>query len=523
MGDRLDRGFGNWVTLHSKRYPESVAYIDGETGSVRTYAQLEERTNALADVLAKRGTARGDRVALVTMNSIETMEILVAVAKLGAIAVPINYRLTSKEIEFILLDSGASSLFFSMPFLDLVNDACTDETRVRDRFVVPDSEMRLTGKSSDLEAMITRGSSERVVREVNEADICVVMYTSGTTGKPKGAMLSHGNFVWNAVHSLGLGDGWTAGDRTISAAPLFHIGALGVNTLPFLFIGGSCVVLENFVPANWISSVEKYGVTNAFLVPVMWSAVLGDASFGAGQVRSLRFAVSGGAPCPVAVIEAMRELGVPFTEGLGMTETSPLCAVLRQDEGLRKKGTVGKPVQQVEFRIEDDAGEDVGVGRVGELLVRGPNVFSGYWNNPKATSEALRDGWFHTGDLAKVDEEGFYTLVDRKKDMVITGGENVYSTEVESVVRGHPDVRDVAVIGIPDEKWGEAVTAVVVRAEGSSLTPEELIAWSRRSLAGFKVPKSVEYVDVLPRNATGKVLKRTLRAERTGSEMSVRR
>lgn len=165
----------------------------------------------------------------------------------------------------------------------------------------------------------------------------------------------------------------------------------------------------------------------------------------------------------------------------------------------------------------------MGVGRVGELLVRGPNVFSGYWNNPKATSEALRDGWFHTGDLAKVDEEGFYTLVDRKKDMVITGGENVYSTEVESVVRGHPDVRDVAVIGIPDEKWGEAVTAVVVRAEGSLLTPEELIAWSRRSLAGFKVPKSVEYVDVLPRNATGKVLKRTLRAERTGSEMSVRR
>lgn len=523
MTARLDSGFGNWVTLHNQRYPDAVAYIDGTTGAVRTYGELEKRTNALADVLAQRGIARGDRVALVTMNSIESMEILLAVAKLGAISVPVNYRLTAREIEFILADSGATILFFSMPFLDLVNESCTENTRIRDRFVVPDADMRREGKESDLEAMVTRGSTDRVTRDVRESDVCVIMYTSGTTGRPKGAMLTHGNFVWNAVHGMGFGDGWSSRDRTISAAPLFHIGALGVNTLPFLFMGGSCVVMESFVPAQWLAAVEKYEVTNAFLVPAMWAAVMADPSFGAEIMRSVRFAISGGAPCPLGIISGIIDLGIPFTEGLGMTETSPICAFLAEDEVVRKKGSVGKPVQLVEFRIVDDSGTDVADGEIGELLIRGPNVFTGYWNNPQATAEALHDGWFHTGDLAKRDDEGYYTLVDRKKDMVITGGENVYSMEVEQAIQSHPDIADVAVIGIPDEKWGEAVTAVVVLREGAPLAAEDLQDWLRGHLAGFKIPKVVSFTDVLPRNATGKVLKRQLREEWTGTASAVSR
>ncbi|WP_210424362.1 acyl-CoA synthetase [Gephyromycinifex aptenodytis] len=511
------------MTIHAQRYPERIAYIDGVTAEERTFDELEQRTNALAGELSRAGVSPGERVALLTLNSIQALEVQLAVAKLGAIAVPINFRLSPREITYVLTDSGASTLFYSPAFAGLVEQAVTPETEVRHRYTVPDSTLRAAGGQADLEAMIARGDTERVVRAVAETDVCLIMYTSGTTGLPKGAMLTHANMLWNAVNGMSFGRGYTRQDITLTAAPLFHIGALGVNTLPFLYMGGTCVILEAFDPGACLSAIEKYKVSNVFLVPAMWAAIMAHPAFATTDWSTVTLAISGGAPCPMPIIETFRALGVPFTEGLGMTETSPICACLGEEDVTRKAGSIGKPVINVEFRIVDEQGRSVPDGEVGELIIRGPNIFAGYWNKPEATSEALRDGWFYSGDLARVDDDGFYSIVDRKKDMVITGGENVYSAEVEQAIIRHPDVREVAVVGKPDQVWGEAVTAFVARAQDSGLTEQELIDWLREHLAHFKCPKHIEFVEELPRNATGKILKRELRKQWDGEGSAVYR
>jgi fatty-acyl-CoA synthase len=508
----MDRGFGNWATMHAERSPERTAYVNATTQEERTFGELENRTNAIANTLTAHGYQKGDRIALFAMNSIEFMEILIAIAKLGAIAVPVNFRLSPTEVEYILKDSGASALFYSHTLEDVATAATTDATQIRHSFMVPDSKLRAAGGSSDLAQIIADGDTTRVVHEVSDDDIAMIMYTSGTTGAPKGAMLSHGNTTWNAINTIMGGNSFTRYDTTILAAPLFHIGALGINSLPFLFVGGRSVILESFDPGSYIASMETYQATNLFLVPAMWAAVLQHPSFKEADWSAVSFAISGGAPAPIPIIKAMQDVGVPFTEGFGMTETAPVCSMLDRNAVLEKAGSIGKPVPFVDYRLMGPDGQEVPQGEIGELTVRGPNVFQGYWEKPEATEDALRDGWFFTGDLAKVDEDGFYIIVDRKKDMVITGGENVYSTEVEQVLFGHPDVVEVAVVGKPDERWGEAVTAVVVRTEGSTLTEAALIEWTRERIAHFKAPKFVEFVDALPRNATGKILKRDLRA-----------
>lgn len=519
----MDHGFGQWATIHALRNAERVAYVDGLDGARTTFAQLEERTNRLADALRTKGVRPGDRVALLCLNSPQMMEVYIAVAKLGAISVPVNFRLHPDEIAYVLTDSGATLLFASTPFVEAATQALEHESAVREIIRVPALAERVAGEQSDYEELVAAGSPGRVVTDVGHDDVCVIMYTSGTTGRPKGAMLTHGNFFYNAINAMGFASGLGRTDVTISAAPLFHIGALGVHTLPFLFLGASVVVLEAFTPDQWIETAARHRVTQAFLVPAMWAAVAASPALGTADLSSLRLAISGGAPCPLPVISAMTQRGVSFTEGFGMTETSPNAACLQPEDVVDHAGSVGRPVAFMDFRILDAMDQDVPVGEVGELCLRGPSIFVGYWDKPEASAEAIRDGWFHTGDLARVDEEGFYSLVDRKKDLVITGGENVYPIEVEQVLYEHPEVVEVAVIGVPDERWGEIIAAVVVRSAESTLSADGLREWARDRIAHFKAPRRVTFVDELPRNATGKILKRELRLTEGGGDSAVSR
>ena len=336
-------------------------------------------------------------------------------------------------------------------------------------------------------------------------------------------MLTHGNHLWNAFTHFSMTEGLTPRDVSLVAAPLFHIGAFGIFTLPLVYLGGTSVILESFNPATWIDCVEQHRPTLAFCVPAMWAAIVA-AGLDGRQLSLLRYTISGGAPCPLVLIRQLRVHGLVFTEGFGLTETAPVASALGADEVIKHAGSVGKPIAHVEYRIVGDDGREVPTGEVGELLIRGPNVFVGYWQKPDASREVLdEDGWFHSGDLARVDAEGYYYIVDRKKDMVISGGENVYPAEIEQVLYQRPEIAEVAVLGTPDARWGEAVTAVVALKAGQQLDADELIAWARQRLAGFKCPRVVRFVDSLPRTTTGKLLKRELRRQFGGDGAAVQR
>nr|WP_241728216.1 long-chain fatty acid--CoA ligase [Dietzia maris] len=519
----MDNGFGNWPSLHRLRNPRRIALLDGETGLGLSYEELDLRTNALADVLRGMGVAKGDRVALVTLNSPHMLEVLCAVAKLGAISVPVNYRLSPPEIRFILEDSGAEIVFTSTQTSETVRDAVAG-TPVREQIEIPSAAQRKDSVSSTYENMVSAGDTDRVEEDIDRDDLGMLMYTSGTTGPPKGAMLTHDNILWNAINNFTLaGEGLTPRDINLAAAPLFHIGALGIFTLPLLYAGGTTVIMESFAPEQWLDAVDRYRPTLAFCVPAMWAALDVSPTIDRRDLGSLRYVLSGGAPCPIVLIDAMRERGLTFVEGFGLTETAPFVAALNGDEVVDHAGSIGKPVVHVDLRIVNEMDEDVDPGETGELAIRGPNVFAGYWNNAEATEDVLKDGWFLSGDLARRDDEGYYSIVDRKKDMIISGGENVYATEVEQVLYQNPDVAEVAVIGRPDPRWGESVAAVVVCTPGADIKAEELISWTRQRLAAFKCPRTVVFLDALPRTATGKVIKRDLRKSWTDDGTAVQR
>ncbi len=512
----MDHGTGHWPTIHALRNGSQTAFVNAETGATTTFRELEARTNSLGAALRAKGVVKGDRVALVTLNGVRMLEILFAVWKLGAIGVPINWRLSASEINYILEDCGAKLIFHSPGFAGTVRAAAGEDGQLIE---VPDNEQLQSGETTAYETLIAEGDNSRVMTAVELEDTCTIMYTSGTTGFPKGAMLTHGNFLWNAVHNANLDDGIGRPDISIAAAPIFHIGALGIHTTALLYVGGTTVVMETFDPVEWIKLVARHHVTVTFAVPAMWAAIAKAAGEIDHDFSSLRFSLSGGAPTPLVVIEALGDLGVELSEGFGLTETSPIASYLDTADIVEHLGSIGRPVHHVDTRIVDEADNDVPEGVVGELVFRGPTIFAGYWNKPTETAEAMRGGWFHTGDLARSVEGEYLYIVDRKKDMVITGGENVYPIEVEQALHRHEAVADVAVIGVPDTRWGERVAAIVVLQPNAQITGDEIIAWTRERIAHFKCPRSVLFVDELPRTATGKILKRTLRELYVGDDV----
>ncbi|GAB2864339.1 acyl-CoA synthetase [Nocardioides pacificus] len=515
----MDKGIGSWVTTRAFLSGDRIAIVDGERRL--TYSTLDSSTNQLARALSALGVRRGDRVAGLLLNSTAFIETMLATAKLGAVFVPMNVRLAPAEITYLLADSGAGVFVYSAPLASVARAAVAGEgVRVRSRLVVggepEDGELRY-------ERVLASGEARPVDADVDRRDVSCLMYTSGTTGRPKGAMLTHDNHLWNVVNSLSFGRGLRETDVTVTVAPMFHIGGLGIHTLPLLYLGGTNVLLPSFDPAQTLRVMSRERATVQFMVPAMWAALMSVPSFDDFDLSSLELAVSGGAPCPLPVIDFYQGKGLPFQEGFGMTETAPIVSVLDADHVKEKAGSIGRAVFHVEARIVDDADKDALTDEVGELVLRGPNVFTGYWGLPEATAEAFRGGWFHTGDLGRMDAEGFITLVDRKKDMIITGGENVYPIEVEQVLYRHPAVREVAVVGVPDVRWGETPVATVALQDGAEPTAEDLIAYTRERLAHFKCPTRIEFVAELPRTATGKVLKTVLRQQHGGDEHAVRR
>jgi fatty-acyl-CoA synthase len=502
----LNEGLGSWPSRRARKTPRRTALVHGE--HTLTYGELAERVNRLAHGLRSLGVRRGDRVAYLGPNHPSFLETLFATGALGAVFVPLNTRLTAREIAYQLADSGASVLVHGAGHAALVDEIGPGTGGVRSRVAVDGP----GGDTHGYERLVAESAAEPIDERVTLDDLCMIMYTSGTTGRPKGAMLTHGNLTWNAVNVL-VDHDLIADEVALVSAPLFHTAGLNMLTLPVLLKGGRCVLTGGFDVDATFDLIARHRVTFMFGVPAMFQQVARSPRWAEADLSSLRILTCGGAPVPPALIAAYGERGLTFLQGYGMTEASPGVLFLDAGHAVSKAGSAGVQHFFSDVRVVDDALRDVAPGETGEVIVRGPHVFRGYWGLPEESAAAFTDGWFRSGDAARADEDGYVTIVDRIKDMIISGGENVYPAEVEHAVLDHPDVLECAVIGIPDEKWGEAGRAVVVPRPGSGLTAEAVLAHLDGRLARYKVPKSVVFTDRLPRNAAGKLLKRPLRAE----------
>ena len=503
---------GEQLARIARKHPDRVAFVCGD--DARTFRDVNDRVTRLARGLAARGVTQSDRVAVLMGNSIEMVEAIFAGWRLGAIVVPVNFRLVAAEVEYILGDCGARAVVVDEALSPLV-EASRRSLPGLETVVV------LGGPSSAGESfddLLAAASDDPLVIDVPEEAPALIMYTSGTTGRPKGAVLTHFNLVMQTFNSM-IQQG-IAGDDDVWYAnlPLFHIGGL-VGILPYVMTGGCSVILPSgqFDPKAAVHDLERYGVTGCVFVGMQWDEICDVAAAGERDLR-LRRMSWGAANTPVPVLEKMSRTfpEVPIFSFFGQTEMSPVTCVLHAEDAERKRGSVGKPVVNVEARIVDEQMNDVAPGEVGEIVYRGPTVMQGYWNMPEANEEAVAGGWFHSGDLCRMDDEGYIYVVDRRHDMIISGGENIYCPEVEAAISAHPGVAEAAVIGVPHRRWGETPLAVVVPADPASPPREdEIVAWCRERLASYKKPTSVVIVDALPRNATGKVVKPVLR-ERYG-------
>jgi len=500
----------DWIKRHAERTPEKLALVDPHAGRELTYAELNERANRFASFLSESmGVRRGDRVSILAKNSAQYYEVLFGCGKMGAILNTLNWRLAVPELAYIINDCTPRVLIYEPEFAEKV-DGLRPSIRC-ESFGVIGAEA-----SEDAwlyEDALASGSREGVLApRLTYEDIWAIIYTSGTTGRPKGAQVTYGNFFYNAI-GMGQAIDLTSEDVNLNVLPTFHIGGLGLYAGPTLHAGGTVVVMRSFNPGEFLHLIEAWNVTVFLLVPSIYLMLSQFPQFDDYDLSSVRHWASGGSSLPPALVHQFAEKGIIIQQGFGMTETGPTVFIISREDAVRKAGSVGKPVLHTDVRIEDRQGNVLGPNEVGELCIRGGNVINGYWNRPRATSETIVNGWLHSGDAAKYDEEGFYYIVDRWKDMYISGGENVYPAEVENVIYDHPAVAEVAVIGVPHPKWQEVGKAIVVVKEGETLTEEQVIDFCRGKLAKFKIPKSVAFVDQLPRTAAGKVLKRQLREE----------
>lgn len=498
----------DWIKRHAERTPGKLALVDAYTGQELTYAQFNERADRLAHFLVHRiGLQRGDRISILAGNSSNYYEVLFACGKAGIILNTLNWRLAPPELEFIINDCQPRLLMYEPEFSDKV-DALRNKINVENYLVL--SDQAPAGETS-YEYAIQMGDPSGVpLPPLTYNDTWAIIYTSGTTGRPKGAQVTYGNFFYNAI-GMGQAIDLHSADVNLNVLPTFHIGGLGLYACPTFHAGGTVVVMRAFEPEKLLQLIEKWRVTVLLLVPSIYLVLIQQADLSKYDLSSVRSWASGGSALPPALVHQYAEKGIIIQQGFGMTETGPTVFLITKEDAVRKAGSVGKPVLHTDVCIMDKDDNILGPNQVGELCIRGGNVTTGYWNRPDATAEALRGGWLHSGDAARYDEEGFYYIVDRWKDMFISGGENVYPAEVENVIYQHPAVAEVAVIGVPHPKWQEVGRALIVLKPGHTLTESEVIAYCQDKLAKYKIPKSVVFVDSLPRTAAGKVLKRELR------------
>jgi acyl-CoA synthetase (AMP-forming)/AMP-acid ligase II len=451
-------------------------------------------------------------VATLLMNGPEFVETFFGAAKVGGVIVALNWRLVADELSFILTDSGADTLVFGSAFNEVVAELHrrgTDGTQVHNWIHVGEPADR-PSFAEGYEDVVRKASDDPPEIAAADDDLLFIMYTSGTTGLPKGVMHTHDTALWSVITANATAD-TRYGDRYLICLPLFHVGAL--NPLLSVFHkGGTAVIMAEFDPTRiWeVYGEERISVTLA--VPAMLQFMLLTYDPATHDHSALRWVMSGAAPVPASLIETYAGMDIEIHQVYGLTETCGPACLISPDDALHHAGSTGKPFFHTDVRIVDQHGDECGAGEPGEVLVRGPHIMTGYWNREEATAETIVDGWLHTGDVATMDAEGFVYIQDRVKDMIISGGENVYPAEIENVISGMPGVTEVGVIGVPSEKWGESPLAIVVRSD-ESVTADDVMAWCDGKLARFKLPKAVEFTDAIPRNPTGKILKRVLREQ----------
>jgi len=491
--------------------PDDLAVVDAGKNPHRsfTYRELNDRANRLANYLKDGvGIKKGDRVAILAHNGVEYLDAFFACGKLGAILTCLNWRLHWRELRILLETTTPKVLIYSDDFKESVENIIEETDFITQA-------LHIEGDGINGSRYFEKTLTESILRPVttesmHEEDIACLIFTGGTTGLPKAAQISYRMIAWNTLNTI-IHD-LHHGDITVNTFPLFHTGGLLVYTTPLLILGGTVILTRKFDAKQVLDLLEDYGATVYAGVPTMYQMLMQAPNWQDADLSSLRFCTSGGAPLPVPLVRTFnREKGVQFKQGFGMTEFGPGVFALAADDAIRKAGSIGRPNFFVDANVVDENNQPVEPNEIGELVLRGPSLCSGYFNNPVATDEAVDDdGWFHTGDLAHYDSEWYFTIVDRKKDMFISGGENIYPTEIEHVLYKHDAVDMCAVVGVPDEKWGEVGKAFIVLKDGNIVPEDELMAHMQHHLAGYKVPKSIEIVSELPISGAGKILKREL-------------
>jgi fatty-acyl-CoA synthase len=478
--------------------PDRVAVV--AAGQQWTYRQLHERAVRVAHVLAGMGVRHGDRVAYLGANHPSFLEVFFGAAHIGAVFVPLNWRLTQAELAHILADCDARVLVSAPAHATTV--AGLPPALAPGRIAL----------DADYDQLLMATDPAPHDEPVDLDETCAILYTSGTTGKPKGAMLTHANIIWNCFNLL-LDVDVASDEVTLVAAPMFHVAALNQTVLPTLLKGGCLILMPSFDPQQALDLIARHRVTYLFGVPTMFLAMSRAPRWALADLSSVRSAICGGAPVPDAVISAYQQRNVTFMQGYGLTEASPGVLFLRHDDSVRKAGSAGTASFFTDVRLVGADGTDVAAGEPGEILAHGPNVMAGYWRRSEDTAAVLSsDGWLRTGDIGVADPDGYISIRDRTKDMIISGGENIYPAEVEDVLYQHPAVAECAVIGVPDETWGEVGRAVVVLRDGLPVDPADLLDFLAGRIAKYKIPKSVVFTETLPRTASGKVVKNELRS-----------
>jgi fatty-acyl-CoA synthase len=512
------------LTQRATLTPNRTAVVDLQTGQSLTYAHINERANRAANFLTQElGIQKGDRVSILAYNHLAFIDLLYGAAKIGAIFAPLNWRLTAAELVYIVNDCQPRALICGpeftgvleemMPHLQVEHYLSIEGAQLADGLI----------QLEPYEAALDRAAvHEAAFPDLTADDPLCLLYTSGTTGRPKGAVLPHRQVLWNCINTT-ISWGLTQDDITPVLTPMFHAGGLFAFLAPILYVGGRIVLARSFDPAQSLQVIQDEKCTVILGVPTMFQMWMDAPGFQKADFSHVRFFISGGAPCPIPLIETWQKTkGVVFRQGYGLTEAGTNCFSMTDEESVRKAGSVGKPIYHSWMRLVDQNSQEVAPGETGELLIAGPHVCLGYWNRPEATAEALQVHfdfpwpWLHTGDMARQDAEGYYFIAGRFKDMIISGGENVYAAEVEAVFREHPSIADAALIGAPDEKWGEVGIMAVVLKPGHTVSAGELLVFCRQRLARYKVPKQVVFKPQLPYSPYGKVMKAELKKDLLG-------
>ena len=501
----LSDNIGAWPELRARTDADRTALVAGPQRVA--YRELADRVARVAGALEGAGVRRGDRVAVALKNRVEFLELLFGVARLGAIFVPLNFRLSAQEVGYALADSGSRLVVAQEATREAVGRAVAESEREIPVLLVDGPQAGYAAWRDD--------ADPRDATHVEPSDPVSIVYTSGTTGSPKGAVITHDNVAANVANYLADWD-LRRDDVTLVVNPIFHV-VLYIATVPLLWKGGTVVLVEDFEPQEAIRLAERERVSVWFAIPTAWQMLLDAPGFAAADLSALRFVGSGGAACPGPIMDRFAALGIPYRQGYGLTESTSSGTTMQPEDQAGHRGSIGRTFYGVEARIAGEEGGERERGEEGELLLRGRNICAGYWRKPQETAAAFEpDGWFHTGDIAVMDDASFIYIVDRLKDLIISGGENISSVEVEQALVSHPHVREAAVIGVAHERWGETPLAIVTLEPGVALDEDELIAHCRARLAHYKCPTEVAVVEELPKTANGKVSKSALRRSHGG-------